>query len=135
MRSEIHWIEAPTPGRLAIMPRPRAGDWLDDEIAGWRTAGIDTVVSLLEPEEVAELGLQQEATLCHQHGMEFLSFPIRDRDVPASAHAAAALVRTIARQAGAGKTVAIHCRAGIGRSSLIAACILLSVGVDPDAAF
>jgi hypothetical protein len=33
---------------LAIMARPRAGDWLDGEIAGWRAQGIGVIVSLLE---------------------------------------------------------------------------------------
>ena len=63
MRPAVHWIEASLPGRLAIMPRPRAGDWLDEEIAGWRAEGIDVVVSLLESDEVSELGLQREASL------------------------------------------------------------------------
>ena len=117
------------------MPRPRAGDWLDDEIAGWQTEGVDTVVSLLEAEEVAELGLQREAALCRRHDIEFLSFPIRDRDVPESAQAVVALVETIDHQVSAGNSVAIHCRAGIGRSSLVAACVLLSLGLEPGAAF
>jgi hypothetical protein len=45
--SQLYWIDAPATGRLAIMARPRAGDWLDDEIAGWKLAGVDTVVCLL----------------------------------------------------------------------------------------
>src|SRR4051794_18897663 len=32
MRSELFWIPVPFPGRLAIAPRPRGGDWLGDEI-------------------------------------------------------------------------------------------------------
>ena len=59
MRSTIHWIEAPAKGRLGIMARPRSGDWLNDEIAGWEAAGINTVVCLLEHDEVNELGLAQ----------------------------------------------------------------------------
>jgi hypothetical protein len=50
MIARIHWIELPLTGRLAIAARPRAGDWLVDEVAAWRAAGIDLVVSLLEPE-------------------------------------------------------------------------------------
>jgi protein-tyrosine phosphatase len=34
-----------------------------------------------------------------------------------------------------GKAVAIHCRAGIGRSALIAASVLVSIGTDPDFTF
>src|SRR5215510_13579008 len=103
MRSDIHWIEVPAAGRLAIMARPRAGDWLEDEIAGWRAAGIDIVVSLLEPAEIEELGLHQEPGLCRDQGMEFLSFPIPDRGVPSSASEAAALARHLAAGIAAGK--------------------------------
>jgi len=49
MRPEVFWIDSPTNARLAIMPRPRSGDWLEDEIAGWRVEGIDVVVSLSPP--------------------------------------------------------------------------------------
>ena len=69
---------------LAIMPRPRAGDWLEDEIASWHRTDIRTVVSLLEPYEVDELGLKDEARLCASNGIEFVSFPIPDRGVPTS---------------------------------------------------
>ena len=135
MRPEVHWIGLPIAGRLAIMVRPRASDWLDDEISGWRAEGIDIVVSLLEPEEVSELGLRREADLCREQGMEFISFPIPDRGVPAALREVRALAQTVATKVAEGKAVAVHCRAGIGRSSLIAACALVCSGFDPEAAF
>jgi hypothetical protein len=135
MASDIHWIDLQGAGRLAIMARPRAGDWLEDEIAHWRAAGIDIVVSLLEPAEIAELGLGRESGLCQEHGIELISFPIRDRGVPPSAKEAAALARELTARIAAGKAVAVHCRAGIGRSSVIAACVMVSVGAEPRAAF
>src|SRR5262245_61231239 len=95
MRPEVYWLDLPGSGRLAIMPRPRAGDWLDDEIAGWREQGIDVIVSLLEAEEIAELGLQREAVRCHDFGMEFVSFPIPDSGVPATQREAMALAEAI----------------------------------------
>lgn len=52
MRPKVYWIDLPMAGRLAIMARPRAGDWLEDEISGWRAQGVEIVVSLLEQEEV-----------------------------------------------------------------------------------
>jgi len=126
MRPEIYWIDAPhLNGRLAIMPRPRAGDWLDDEVADWRTAGIDHVVSLLEQSEVRELGLEAEPERCIAAGMTFAHFPIADRGVPDSRKAALDLAANLAARIASGKRVAIHCRAGIGRSSLIAACVLI----------
>ena len=135
MRQQIYWIDLPMAGRLAIMARPRAGDWLDDEVSGWRAQGIDIVVSLLEQEEVSELGIQREADICREQGMEFLSFPIPDRGVPESLRDAVALAETVSTKIGEGRSVAVHCRAGIGRSSLIAACALVCLGSDPAAAF
>ena len=131
----IHWIDPLTPGRLAIMARPRAGDWLEDEIAGWKAQGVDVVVSLLEMEEVTELGLRREAELCRATGIEFVSFPIPDRGVPASRRETAKLAKSIAAKIAAGRAIAIHCRAGIGRSSIVAACALVCAGIDADTAF
>ncbi len=135
MRPDVFWIHAPLIGRLAIMPRPRAGEWLDDEIIGWQMEGIDTVVSLLELAEISELGLEREAELSREHGIEFISFPIPDRGLPASLRDATALAQTMALQVREGKAVAIHCRAGIGRSSLIAAGVLICSGFSADDAF
>jgi hypothetical protein len=135
MGSQVHWIDLPIAGRLAIMARPRAGDWLDDEILGWRAEGVDIVASLLEPEEISELDLRREEVLCREQGMEFISFPIPDRGVPPSFRETAALAQALAAKVGGGKSVAIHCRAGIGRSSLIAACVLVCSGFDAAEAF
>jgi protein-tyrosine phosphatase len=135
MRTKVYWIEAPLAGRLAIVPRPRAGDWLDDEIAGWRAEGIDLVLSLLESEEVAELGLRSEPALCDKHTIEFVSFPVPDRGVPSSRPATLALARLLVSKVSQRKTAVIHCRAGIGRSSAIAACALVCLGTNPDRAF
>lgn len=128
MHSTLYWIDTPSPLRLAIMARPRAGDWLEDEIAHWRRSGVGVVVSLLEREEVEDLELQREATLCAENGIDFRSFPIPDRGLPADAGEA---VRFAAKVAATGKPVAMHCRAGIGRSSLMAAAMLVGGGTDP----
>jgi protein-tyrosine phosphatase len=112
------------------MPRPRAGDWLEDEIAGWRRAGIDIVVSLLEHTEVAELDLLHEPALCRAAEIEFRSFPIRDRHVPTSLNDTKKFVADLALLLKNGRAVAIHCRAGIGRTSLIAGCVLLELGYE-----
>jgi len=49
MKAEIYWISGVERGRLAILPRPRCGDWLEDEIGSLRLAGIGCLVSLLTP--------------------------------------------------------------------------------------
>jgi predicted protein tyrosine phosphatase len=131
MSSEIYWIEAPVRGRLAIMARPRGGDWLCGEIAGWAAERVDVVVSLLEPSEVIELELAEEADICRELGIEFLSFPIADRQVPASPPRTPEVVRLLAGRINEGKSVAIHCRAGIGRSAVVTACVMGMLGIEP----
>jgi hypothetical protein len=70
------------PGPLSISARPRGGEWLAEELSAWRRAGIDIVVSLLEPEETSDLDLEQEKVNSEANGIEFHSFPIIDRGVP-----------------------------------------------------
>jgi protein-tyrosine phosphatase len=135
MQAELYPIADMPVGRLAIMPRPRAGDWLEDEVASWQRAGVDTVVSLLQPGEVAELGLQAEADLCRQAGLRFLSFPIPDRGLPASRDEVTALVAEIAEELRQGRGVGVHCRIGVGRSAVVAACVLAALGQSLDAAW
>lgn len=135
MKSDIYWIDGPWLGRLAISSRPRGGDWLEDEIQSWQSAGLDLVVSLLTSEESAELDLMQEAKFCQNHGLQFISFPILDRSVPASRRNAIELIRKLDEAVTGGKCVLIHCRQGIGRAALIAASFLVSFDVDAEAAF
>jgi protein-tyrosine phosphatase len=129
MRPTIYWIETPEPRRLAVMPRPRGGDWLEAELKGLRSDGVDVLVSLLEPHEVAELDLAAEAPLCAASGLEFLSHPIPDRGVPGSLEKMLDFIRDLDRRIRGGKRVAVHCRAGIGRSGLVAAGVLMLQGL------
>jgi len=57
---EIYWIPEVVTGRLDLMARPRAGDWLRDEISAWREASVSVVISLLETSEIVELDLRDE---------------------------------------------------------------------------
>src|SRR5713226_5421338 len=130
MNPDLFWIPGPRRGRLAMATRPRGGDWLEDEASGWRRAGLDVVVSLLESEEAAQLELLQEGEAAESQGIRFVSFPIPDRGVPPSMPAALSLLTDIARELEGGKNVAVHCRQGIGRSGLIAAGVLVTSGID-----
>ncbi|MDZ5649400.1 protein-tyrosine phosphatase family protein [Nitrospirillum sp. BR 11828] len=138
MQPALYWIDLsvlPWTGRLAIMARPRAGDWLEDEIAGWRAEGVDEVISLLELAEVQELALMAEERLCQAQGIAFTTFPMPDRGVPDSRRRVAMLARRLSQDLASGRSVAVHCRAGIGRSSLLAASVLACAGLDVTAAF
>ncbi|HVB36074.1 MAG TPA: dual specificity protein phosphatase family protein [Candidatus Acidoferrales bacterium] len=129
-----YWIK--TEGvRLAIVPRPRGQDWLPDDIAFLRRAGVDLVVSALTAVEAEELGLVEESRYCRSNGLEFLSFPIEDRSVPVSFSEFNDLLDSVTESLRKGKAAAVHCRAGIGRSSMIVAAALIRNGLSADAAF
>lgn len=128
---KVYWIAGQWKGRLAIVSRPRGADWLADDTAAWRAAGIDVVVSLLQPHEARHLELEDEATVAAASGVDFLAFSIPDEGVPASRESAAGLIDDIIGALMRGRTVAIHCRQSIGRSGLIASGVLVAAGADP----
>lgn len=116
------------PAPSGSQPWPgRAGDWLADEIGNWDRHGGELVVSLLEPGS----GRSAVAGLCGARGIEFVSLPIADRGTPEDLRPVMTLAREIT---GSRRAVAIHCRAGIGRASLVAAAALCGSGMTPDAA-
>src|SRR5262245_7499677 len=135
MRTTLFWIEGPWTGRLAIAPRPRGGDWLEDEVRAWQQSGLDLAVSLLTPEEVTELNLDKEESWCQAYGIKFYTFPIPDMGVPESRKASVVLIRQLDQALTEGKSVVVHCRQGIGRSGLLAACLLIVSGATPEMAF
>ena len=134
MQATAYWVNGPWRGRLAVLPRPRGGDWLEDEVRAWRSSGIDVVVSLLEREEEEELDIAREADACRVNGVEFITHPVADRGIP-SPRAFAELVRGLEEKLAAGKGVGVHCRQGVGRSALLAACLLIAAGVDAESAW
>jgi len=134
MQKELYWLAGSWPGKLAVGPRPRGGDWLKDDIAGWKQAHIDAVVSLLTPDEERDLDLGDEAGEVRTQGMDFTAFPIPDRQVPRSESKLAEVLERVTRSLSTGKNVLVHCRQGIGRSGLVAACLLVKKGMSPGAA-
>lgn len=135
MRARLFSIQTSSPGHLSTMARPRGGDWLLDEIIAIREAGVDILVSLLTADEVDELDLSREATYCQSQQITFLSFPIPDLTAPPFSPPTFAFLTQLQTLLSEGKHVAIHCRMGIGRSSLIAASLLVLQGFSPDRAF
>ena len=131
---DIHWIDAPWPGRLAIFARPRGAEWLADDVHAWKAAGLDVIVSLLTQAESDAFDLDGERQLCEQQGLEFFHFPIVDVSVPVSRDATLKLVRKLERRLDKGDNVGIHCSHGVGRSGMIAACLLILPGIPPEEA-
>lgn len=135
MRPTFYKVELIGSGFLAVMARPVSGEWADDEFSGLYESGIRRIVSLLEPHEAYGLGLADEKGLCEKHGLEFVSYPIPDRGLPPTVHGFAGLTRSIYHESAGGQCTVVHCRAGIGRTGLVAAGVLLHAAFNVDEAF
>ncbi|MEU5690587.1 hypothetical protein [Actinosynnema sp. NPDC020468] len=88
--------------------------------------GVTLVVSALTDQENAELDLRAEGDTARSAGMRFRSVPIPDYGVPGEEPA----LDDVAREVEDGH-VLIHCWGGVGRSSLLAAAVLVHLGVQP----
>ena len=128
LRATVYPITDATPNHIAIVARPRGNDWLCDEISALSREGIDILVSMLTDAEAEELGLNDEPTECAAAGISFVNVPIPDRSVPLDANEFLRRVEQLATRVREGRYVTVHCRASIGRSSVLAASILVRLG-------
>jgi protein-tyrosine phosphatase len=134
MQPTLFAIERASHGRLSTMTRPRGGDWLTGEFRRLAATGVTVVVSLLTDAEAAELNLLHEADAARRAGIEFYRLPTPDREVP-DRSAALAIAGMLVHQLSEGASVAVHCRYGIGRSSTLAAAVMVLEGTDPEDAW
>jgi hypothetical protein len=133
--TQVLWTKALEGASLAILTRPRPGDWLEDDIASWRREGISIVLSMLRPDEASTLGLSSEAEVCTAAGIDFLSFPITDIGLPPSFEEVHKLASGLAARIVTGEKLGLHCRMSIGRSSMMAAAVLIETGLSSTHAF
>ncbi|MFT5157571.1 MAG: protein-tyrosine phosphatase [Bacteroidia bacterium] len=132
----IYWInELRKPGKLGIMPRPKGGEWLSDEIKSLVQRNISTVVSHLETIEEIELDISSERRQCIESGIKFISYPIPDRDLPKDLNSYLDLITEINSKLENGENVIIHCRMGIGRTGITAASVMIKNGWKTEQAF
>ncbi|MGI5184432.1 hypothetical protein ACQEVZ_50080 [Dactylosporangium sp. CA-152071] len=55
------------------MAKPRGGDWLADEMAALRGAGVGVLVCALTAEELVEVDLADEPRVAGDAGLEFVA--------------------------------------------------------------
>lgn len=132
---QIYWLDQPFDGRLAVSRRPLGGLELENEVAGWRAAGLDVIVSMLESDEAEDFGLGHQELFCREQGIAFLSCPVPDRGLPENRAPFVAVADAALAHLRDGRRVAAHCFAGIGRSPLLVATVLVRHGLDVEAAW
>ena len=113
---------------LAIVLRPRGGEWLENDLQRIRMAGIQTIVSTIEAWEARELGLANEGPAVERLGMRFISYSLQDRSVPPEHRAFTEFVVKLGRRLQAGEKIGVHCRGCVGRSTVVTASTLIELG-------
>lgn len=117
-------------GRVSIVPRPRGGGLLAEDVLALREAGVDLLISALAPLEADQLGLAGEGAAAAAAGLGFRSLPITDMGVPADMSAFLGALGEIANRVRDGEHVAVHCYASRGRSGIISSLLLTLCGWD-----
>jgi len=117
-------------------PVAMSGAWardLDTDLAAIRAWGAVALVSLIEDHEFVLLRVPDLGSRAQALGLDWHHLPIMDVSVPGAAfesrwqHSGPVFVSLLQR----GERLVVHCRGGLGRSGLVAARLLVELGVDP----
>lgn len=144
---EIAEVRAsPSHGRIGITFCPgkhddaaSTGPWARDltadldVIAAW---GACLVLTLVEPAELAALEVPRLGSEIRGLGLDWRHLPIADYSVPNEAfekqwETHGREIRALLRS---GADVLVHCRGGLGRAGMIAARLLVELGMAPEQA-
>lgn len=131
----LNWIRPVGRGQVAVLPRPQGSVLLRGELGNLRRQGVDVLVSMLTAAEIAEFDLQAEPAQCAEAGIVFRHFPIPDHSVPPHQEPTYQFLRELHAETDAGRGVALHCFAGVGRSVLMAASVMVLAGYPVDRVF
>ncbi|HOA21046.1 MAG TPA: DUF952 domain-containing protein [Anaerolineaceae bacterium] len=121
------------PGKLyrSVMPGSSMFDPQDEVVNLYQQAGIEVVVVLNPDFDIREYARQDLRERYEQAGLTQIHAPVADFTAPPSGTWNAAL-REVADLLRAGKKIAVHCHAGIGRTGMFCACLAQELlGLSP----
>ncbi|MFH5927480.1 cyclin-dependent kinase inhibitor 3 family protein [Roseomonas xinghualingensis] len=112
------------------------GNWRRDlvlDLDAVRDWGAVAVVTLMEEHELARYRVAAMGEEVRARGMDWLHLPIVDADVPNEAFEALwkEAGPRLLTWLGEGRRILLHCRGGLGRTGLVAARLLIELGMEP----
>ena len=131
LKPKLHWIQQIEPYGIAVAQCPIGFKALAISVQSWQQAEVTLVISLLEEHESARFGVAKEAELCEKEGLRFFSYPIEDFNTPDSMDDFNIFVNRILQFILKGDKVLIHCYAGVGRTGILAACLIATLKKIP----
>lgn len=108
-------------GRLAGTPKPGILTDVDFDMTALKRVGITTLVNLMEE--------AFSRKILTQYDIKGIHFPIKDMDVP-TIEETKSFCQKIEEQMAAGEVIAMHCKAGLGRTGTMLASILIWEGMS-----
>jgi ADP-ribosylglycohydrolase len=90
-------------------------------------AGIECFFDLTETGEVAPHPAYESELPA---GVEYRHAPLTDHAVPEERAQMAAILEALSRMLSSGRPVYLHCRAGVGRTAMVAGCLLVERGMS-----
>ena len=130
MDHPVFEIPAVLAGRLFAMPCPSPTN-LSQTLSALHDKGVTTIVSMLPQSEAEDLGVSNAPAICASLGIAFRTFPIPDFGLPETT-SFQGLVTDLLTQLQRGESIAVHCRAGIGRTGMTVAAVLITAGRSAD---
>ena len=119
--------------RLIFTPCPGTRQVsLDEALTTLKEAGATAVITAMPDTELAENQVTDMGPRCAHHGLDWFHLPVADDSAPVDdfERVWAAQQDAIQTRLQAGERIAIHCKGGSGRTGLIAAVLLTSMGLS-----
>jgi len=111
-------------GTLYRSPMPFGPyDSMENIWPAYQREDVELVVVLAEPQEYLVHAGGDLPALYRRAGLEVIQFPIPDFSTPSDVDAFDQTLDRIETALRAGRNVAAHCLAGVGRTGLLAACL------------
>lgn len=148
--SETHPLQiaevqaSPSHGRIGITFCPgkhdnlaHTGAWARDleiDLDAINAWGANLVLTLVEPVELTSLKVPHLGQAIQNRGMDWRHLPIADFSIPTDEFEQQWLtegqeIRDLLRKGG---NVLVHCKGGLGRAGMIAARLLVELGMEPE---